>query len=61
MDWAEFVKLYGPLAIGWVVAFFLWQELKTHIARYHEEKERDIEVKANMLNALQNLTDIIKS
>ena len=60
MELPEILKHYGPLALGWVCAWILWQELKKHLERYHEEKERDIEAKADMLNALQKLTDTIE-
>ena len=53
MEYAEIFKLYGPLALGWVVAAYLGKFI---LARY----DADIEAKTKLALALQQLTEAIK-
>lgn len=60
MELEAVLRLYGPLVMGWVAAWILWRENTRNADRYHEEKERDIEIKVKMFNALEKLTEAIK-
>lgn len=51
--WADLVKLYGPLAIGWVVAAYL---LKFILDRY----QADIDARSRLATALDALTKVIE-
>lgn len=49
----DFLKIYGPLGLGWVVAgFMIWQDQK--------RKDADIESRVKLAVALEGLGDIIK-
>lgn len=52
-QWLELVKLWGPLSLGWLVAAYLG---KFVIDRY----DKDIESRAKLAIALQELSDAIK-
>lgn len=52
MEWTEFIKVYGPLALGWVAAFYM---LKFVLDRYKD----DIDARVRLANALDALTKII--
>jgi hypothetical protein len=53
MEFAELLKVYGPMAIGWVIAAYLGQFI---LKRY----DADIESKTKLALALQSLADSIK-
>lgn len=57
MSFEEALRIYGPLIMGWVAAWVLWKENVRNADRYHEEKERDIEHKIQVLNALEKLSE----
>lgn len=50
--WGDIVKIYGPLALGWVVAAYL---LKFVLDRY----QSDIDGRAKLASALDGLTRVI--
>ncbi len=50
MEYAEILKLYGPLALGWIVAAYLGKFILT---RY----DADIEAKTKLALALQALAE----
>lgn len=50
--WGDIVKVYGPLALGWVAALYL---LKFILDRY----QADIEGRAKLASALDGLTRVI--
>jgi len=52
MEWAEFLKLYGPMGIGWIVAAYLGLFI---LRRY----DRDIDSKTQLALALQKLAEKI--
>lgn len=51
--WGDIMKLYGPLAIGWVVAAYL---LKFILDRYNADIEARIKL-ATSLDALSKLIE----
>ena len=53
MEFAELLKVYGPMAIGWVIAGYLGQFI---LKRY----DADIDAKTKLALALQSLADSIK-
>ena len=53
MEFMELIKVYGPLAMGWVVAFWL---IKFILDRY----QADIEGRTKLATALDGLTRIIE-
>ena len=53
MEFAELMKIYGPMAIGWVIAAYLG---KFVLDRYNA----DIEARVRLANALDKLTDLIE-
>lgn len=52
MELGELLKLYGPMAIGWIAAAYL---LKFVLGRY----DADIESRVKLAGALDNLARII--
>jgi len=53
MEYVEILKLYGPMAIGWIIAAYLGQFI---LKRY----DADIEAKTKLALALQSLADSVK-
>ena len=53
MEFAELIKVYGPLAIGWVIAGYLGQFI---LKRY----DADIEARTKLALALQALAESVK-
>ena len=53
MEYADILKLYGPMAIGWIIAAYLGQFI---LKRY----DADIEAKTKLALALQSLADNVK-
>jgi len=53
MELLELVKVYGPLALGWVVAAYL---LKFILDRY----QTDIDARVKLATALDGLTRVIE-
>ncbi len=53
MEFAELLKVYGPMAIGWVIAGYLGQFI---LKRY----DADIDAKTKLALALQSLAESIK-
>lgn len=53
MEAADILKLYGPMAIGWIIAGYLGQFI---LKRY----DADIDAKTKLAVALQQLADAIK-
>ena len=53
MELAEFLKIYGPMGIGWIIAGYLGQFI---LKRY----DADIAAKTSLALALQSLADAIK-
>jgi hypothetical protein len=49
----DLVKIYGPLSLGWVAAFYM---LKFVLDRY----AADIDARVKMANAIDSLTRIIE-
>lgn len=49
----DFLKIYGPMAIGWVLAVYL---IKFVLDRY----QADIEARVSLANALDGLTRVIE-
>lgn len=52
MEIAEFLKIYGPMGIGWVIAAYLGNFV---LKRY----DADIEAKTQLALALQKLSERI--
>ena len=52
MEWTDFLKVYGPLAIGWILAGYLG---KFVLDRY----QADIDSRVKLATALDGLTKII--
>jgi len=50
----EFVKVYGPLGIGWVAAFYL---LRFVLSRYDD----DVKSRTDLAEALRELTNELRS
>ena len=57
MDLKAVLTLYGPLAMGWVVAWVLWQENKRLAEKWIEKAVEDIELKSEMTHKLTSLTE----
>lgn len=53
LPWADIVRVYGPLALGWVVAAYL---LKFILDRY----QADIDARVRLATAIDSLTKIIE-
>lgn len=53
METSDILKIYGPMALGWIAAAYLGRFVLT---RY----DRDIEAKSALASALEKLTDTIK-
>lgn len=53
MDFAELVKVYGPLSLGWGVAAYLGKFI---LSRY----DADIDSRVKLANALDKITDRIE-
>lgn len=53
MEYAELLKVYGPMAIGWIIAAYLGQFI---LKRY----DADIESKTKLALALQQLAESVK-
>ncbi len=53
MEFLDLVKIYGPLALGWVVAVYL---LKFILDRY----QTDIDARVKLATALDGLTRVIE-
>lgn len=53
MEVMDVMKIYGPLGLGWVVAFYL---LKFVLDRYNA----DIDARIKLATALDSLTKIIQ-
>ena len=53
MEFAELLKVYGPMGIGWVIAGYLGQFI---LKRY----DADIDAKTKLALALQSLAESIK-
>ena len=51
--WADFLKIYGPLAVGWVVAAYL---MKFILDRY----AADIDARVKLATALDNLAKLVE-
>ena len=56
----EWLKVYGPLSLGWVFAWQLWQQNKLNDDRYHEEKLKDVEAKITLDNTMRSLITFLK-
>ena len=52
MEWTDFLKVYGPLAIGWIVAAYL---MKFVLDRYSP----DIDARVKLATALDNLAKLV--
>ena len=52
MEWGELVKVYGPLALGWVGFIYVG---KFVLDRY----DKDIEAKVKLATALESLAKVI--
>ena len=53
LPWGDIIKLYGPLALGWVVAAYL---LRFILDRYNA----DIEARIKLATALDALSKLIQ-
>lgn len=53
MEYAEILKVYGPMAIGWIIAAYLGKFI---LQRY----DADIEAKTKLALALQALAESVK-
>lgn len=53
MEFTDILKIYGPMAIGWIVAGYL---IKFIMDRY----DKDIESRAKLASALEQLIDAVK-
>ncbi len=56
----DFVKVYGPMSLGWVGVFFLWKENQKITSWFYEEKIKDVEAKVNQAQTLSQLIDLVK-
>lgn len=53
MDFTDILKIYGPMAIGWIVAGYL---IKFIMDRY----DKDIDSRAKLASALEQLSNAVK-
>lgn len=53
MEWTDLLKVYGPLAIGWLVAAYL---IKFILDRY----SADIDARVKLAAALENLAKVVE-
>lgn len=54
MEWGEFIKIYGPMAIGWVIAAYLGKFI---LDRY----QSDIDSRVSLSQAINNLAKLIEA
>ena len=54
MDLLDFMKVYGPLGMGWILAGYL---LKVLLG----ERQADIESRVKLAVALETLTNLVKA
>ena len=52
MEFADFIKIYGPLAIGWVIAAYLGKFI---LDRY----QADIEARVKLAEALSDMAKAV--
>lgn len=53
------VKIWGPLALGWPIAFMLGRELLSWVKEEREKMKVDVESRLKLAASLDNLTKII--
>ena len=53
MEWADFLKVYGPLSIGWMVAGYLGKV-------FLDRNKDDIDSRVRLAVALETLINLIK-
>lgn len=53
LPWGDIIKIYGPLALGWVIAAYL---LKFILDRYNT----DIDARIKLATALEALSKLIQ-
>lgn len=53
MEWGEFVKIYGPMALGWVGFAYIGKI-------FLDRNKEDIESRVKLAVALEILTNLIK-
>ena len=54
MEWTDFLKVYGPLSLGWILAAYL---MKFILDRY----DSDTSAKVALAQALQKLAEAIRN
>ena len=57
----DLLKVYGPMAMGWVVAWLLWKEQKSLLANYHENQLEDVKIKQAIATHLETLKITLES
>ena len=57
----DLLKVYGPMAMGWVVAWLLWKEQKNLLANYHENQLEDVKIKQAIATHLETLKITLES
>lgn len=50
---------FGGAALGWIAAWYLYQDLRGLREKVMDAFLADTQMKANLLNALENLTDAV--
>ena len=54
MEWTDFLKVYGPMSIGWILAGYL---IKFILDRY----DSDMAAKVALAEAIQKLAEVIRN
>lgn len=58
--WVDLLKIWGPLALGWPIAYMLGRELLTFVKEQREQSKVDIESRVKLATALDALTRIVE-
>lgn len=58
--WLDLLKIWGPLALGWPIAYMIGRELLTLMKEQRETYKADIESRVKLANSLDGLRQTIE-
>ena len=59
-DWVSLLKIWGPLGLGWPIAYMLWRELMTWVKEQRERALTEVESRLKLSASLDALTKIVE-
>lgn len=59
-NWMDLLKIWGPLALGWPIAWMLARELLAIMKEQRDTYRADIESRLKMAASLDGLTEMIE-